>query len=262
VAARSSDRSHLDRINARVIACELCPRLVAYRAEIGRVKRRAFRDDTYWARPVPSFGDADARLVVVGLAPAAHGANRTGRMFTGDSSGEWLYRALHRAGFANQPTSHRSDDGLALRGAYITAAGRCAPPANKPTTTELEACRPYLIAELKCFLARASPARPLVILALGAIAHAAACTALEACRVTIPRPRPRFGHGATTQLEDGNVTLLASYHPSRQNTQTGRLTERMLDDIMRTARKRLAATPRKNRPGRTVPAKGTRPPTT
>ena len=262
MAATSSEQTTLDRINSRVVDCRLCPRLVAYRAEIGRVKRRAFRDETYWARPVPSFGDPKARLIVVGLAPAAHGANRTGRMFTGDSSGDWLYRALHRAGFANQPTSHRRDDGLALRGAYITAAGRCAPPDNKPTTAELEACRPYLIAEMESFLSHASHTRPLAVLALGAIAHAAAFAALTSCGVTIPRPRPRFGHGAITRLQDGRVAVLASYHPSRQNTQTGRLTEPMLDAIMLKAKELLGLTPPKSRPEPTARARGTRRPRT
>jgi uracil-DNA glycosylase family 4 len=258
VAARRSNNPDLDRINARVVKCEHCPRLVAYRAEIGRVKRRAFRQETYWARPVPSFGDPAARLLVVGLAPAAHGANRTGRMFTGDSSGDWLYRALHRAGFANQPTSHRRDDGLALCGAYITAAARCAPPDNRPTPRELDVCRAYLIAELEVFLSCASGERPLVVLALGAIAHAATLTAFETCGVAVPRPRPRFGHGAITGLGDGQVTLVASYHPSRQNTQTGRLTEPMLDDVMLAVKRALDVTPPTNRQDRRASARGTR----
>lgn len=262
MAAHRSGNSDLDHINARVVECERCPRLVAYRAEIGRVKRRAFREETYWARPVPSFGDPAARLIVVGLAPAAHGANRTGRMFTGDSSGDWLYRALHRAGFANRPTSSHRDDGLALRGAYITAAAHCAPPDNRPTPRELDACRPYLIAELECFLSRASHEHPLVVLALGAIAHAATLSALETCGVPMPRPRPKFGHGAITRLGDGNVMLVASYHPSRQNTQTGRLTEPMLDDVMMAVKSSLDVTPPTNRPDRRASARGTRRPTT
>jgi len=183
-------------------------------------------------------------------------------MFTGDSSGDWLYRALHRAGFANQPTSHHRDDGLALRGAYITAAARCAPPDNRPTPRELNACRPYLIAELESFLSRASAARPLVVLALGAIAHAATVAALETCGVPVPRPRPQFGHGAITRLLEGKVTLVASYHPSRQNTQTGRLTEPMLDDVMSVVKSALAVTPPTNRPDRRASARGTRRPTT
>jgi uracil-DNA glycosylase family 4 len=258
VTKRSTHGAALARINARVVGCEKCPRLVLYRREIGRVKRRAFRDETYWARPVPSFGDPDARLIIVGLAPAAHGANRTGRMFTGDSSGDWLYRALHRAGFANQPTSRRLDDHLKLRGAYITAAGRCAPPGNKPTRAELDACRPYLVAELESFLVRASRSCPLVVLTLGAIAHAASFAALGECGATIPRPRPRFSHGAVTALDDDNVIVLASYHPSRQNTQTGRLTEPMLDDVMRTAKGSLGVMPPRNRRDPRTPAKGTR----
>lgn len=258
VDRRRSAQTTLDRINARIVACEHCPRLVAYRREIGRVKRRAFREETYWARPVPSFGDPTSRLLLVGLAPAAHGANRTGRMFTGDSSGDWLYRALHRAGFASQPTARHRDDGLELRGAYITAAGHCAPPDNKPTPAELDACRPYLIAELEYFLARSSVDRPLVVLALGAIAHAAVLAALRACSVSVSRPRPRFGHGVIARLADGKVILLDTYHPSRQNTQTGRLTEPMLDAILGTAKDLLAAKPPRSRPGRAGLAKETR----
>jgi len=257
VDRRSSERTTLDRINARIVACERCPRLVAYRREVGRVKRRAFREETYWARPVPSFGDPTSRLLIVGLAPAAHGANRTGRMFTGDSSGDWLYRALHRAGFASQPNARHRDDGLELRGAYITAAGHCAPPDNKPTPAELDACRPYLIAELEYFLSFASRTRPLVLLALGAIAHAAALAALEACGVVVSRPRPRFGHGAIARLAD-QVILLDTYHPSRQNTQTGRLTEPMLDAILGTAKDLVAAKPPRSRPGLAGLAKETR----
>ncbi len=230
----------LARINREVVACTRCPRLVAYRQRIGREKRRAFRDQTYWAKPVPGFGDPEARLVVVGLAPAAHGANRTGRMFTGDRSGEWLYRALFRAGFANQPTSVARNDGLELRAAYITAAARCAPPENKPTPTELAACMPFLVREIEVLLrANAAPGRPLVIVALGSIAFTAVLRVVAELGVCAPRPRPRFAHAAEITLSDA-VTLLASYHPSQQNTQTGRLTEAMLDAVFTRARELIA----------------------
>jgi len=229
----------LERLNARVVRCRACPRLVEHREHVAATKRRAFRDDIYWGKPVPAFGDPAARLLIVGLAPAQHGANRTGRMFTGDSSGDWLYRALHRAGFANQPTSRSRDDGLALRSAYITAAARCAPPDNKPTVEELAACRPYLANEVRIFASAATPAKPLVVLALGAIAHATVLATLAELDITLPRPRPRFGHGAVATFDDGRVRLVDSYHPSRQNTQTGKLTEAMLDAVLAEA-KRLA----------------------
>jgi uracil-DNA glycosylase family 4 len=223
------------RINARVVRCRACPRLVEYREEIGRAKRRAYRDQTYWARPVPGFGDPDARLVVVGLAPAAHGANRTGRMFTGDRSGQWLYRALFRAGFATQPESSARDDGLALRDAYVTAAARCAPPDNKPTPEEIRRCGDYLVSELEHFRKRAQGPKPLVVLPLGHIAFRATLDALRATGMPIPSPLPSFRHGAEHALDE-RITLLSSYHPSQQNTQTGRLTERMLDAIFTRAR--------------------------
>jgi len=206
---------------------------------VGRVRRRAFRDQTYWARPVPAFGDPGARLLVVGLAPAAHGANRTGRMFTGDRSGQWLYRALHRAGFANQPDSVDAGDGLRLRGAYISAAARCAPPANKPTPEELERCRGFLADELRILHAAAAARdRGIVVLALGAIAFKACLAALADCGIATPRPRPEFGHGIAHRMTD-DCTLVASYHPSQQNTQTGRLTEEMLDGVFATVRELL-----------------------
>jgi uracil-DNA glycosylase family 4 len=227
----------LERLNARVVRCRACPRLVEHRETVAVTKRRAFRDDTYWGKPVPAFGDPAAKLLVVGLAPAQHGANRTGRMFTGDSSGDWLYRALHRARFASQPTSRSREDGLTLRSAYITAAARCAPPDNRPSVEELAACRPYLVAELAAFLVGATPGKPLVVLALGAIAHAAVLAALGDNGVTLPRPRPRFAHDAVTSLADGRVRLVDSYHPSRQNTQTGKLTEAMLDQALATAKR-------------------------
>lgn len=244
---RASAEQILTRIAREVIACSRCPRLVAYRERIGREKRRAFRDQPYWAKPVPGFGDPHARLLIVGLAPAAHGANRTGRMFTGDRSGEWLYRALNRAGFANQPTSVHRDDGLRLRGAYVSAAVRCAPPSNKPTPEELAACRPFLARELATLRsANAAPGRPLVIVALGAIAFRAVLRILADHGEALPRPLPRFAHGAEARIAE-DLLLLASYHPSQQNTQTGRLTEPMFDSIFARARTLLAPTANVNR---------------
>jgi uracil-DNA glycosylase family 4 len=192
------------------------------------VKRRQFRDDEYWGRPLPGFGDARARLLIVGLAPAAHGGNRTGRMFTGDDSGLWLLRAMHGAGFASLPTSERRDDGLELHDAYITAAARCAPPDNKPTLDELARCRPYLVRE------RGILERVRVIVALGRIGFAAVLATERALGRTVPKPLPRFGHGSEAKI--GSITLLGSYHPSRQNTQTGKLTATMLATIFARAR--------------------------
>lgn len=212
----------LAALEADVVACRRCPRLVAWREEVGTVRRASFRDQRYWARPVPGFGDPEARLVIVGLAPAAHGANRTGRMFTGDRSGDFLYASLWRLGLASQPTSVSADDGLRLRGAYITAPVRCAPPANKPTPEERDRCRPFLDAELALL------ARWRVVLALGGFGFGVVADLLGA------RPRPRFGHGAAAELPDGRW-LVGSYHVSQQNTFTGRLTPAMLDDVVRRA---------------------------
>jgi len=213
----------LERIEAEVVACRLCPRLVAWREQVGREKRAAFRADDYWARPVPGFGDPDAELAVVGLAPAAHGANRTGRMFTGDRSGDFLSAALHRAGYANRPTSEHRGDGLRLSGVWITAPVRCAPPANKPTPTERDACRPYLERELALLV------RLRTILVLGSFGYQVMSGLLGV------RPRPAFAHGLEVALGDGR-TLLCSYHVSQQNTFTGTLTPQMLDAVLTRAR--------------------------
>jgi uracil-DNA glycosylase family 4 len=215
----------LAALAARIERCRACPRLVAWREEVARVRRRAYRDDVYWGRPVPGFGDPDARIVLVGLAPAAHGANRTGRMFTGDRSGDFLYAALHRAGLATQPCSRSRDDDLRLVGVFITAACRCAPPDNRPAPEELARCAPFLDREL----ALLGSAR--VLLALGAIGWAAVLGHLSRAGLALPRPQPRFGHGAEAPLE-GRGVLLGSYHPSQQNTQTGRLTPAMLDAVL------------------------------
>jgi uracil-DNA glycosylase family 4 len=217
-------RRELTVIAEEVVRCRACPRLVAWREEVARTKRRAYQDEVYWGKPVPGFGDARARLVVVGLAPGAHGANRTGRMFTGDASGDFLYAALHRAGIASQPASARRGDGLALRGCFITAACRCAPPENRPAPDELERCSPFLDRELAAL-------RPRAVLALGAIAWRAALDALDRAGVAIPRPRPPFAHGAEF-APPGGPALVASYHVSRQNTQTGRLTPAMFDAVL------------------------------
>jgi uracil-DNA glycosylase len=219
----------LDDLEREIVVCRACPRLVAWREEVGRVKRRAFADEEYWARPVPGFGDPDPWLMIVGLAPAAHGANRTGRMFTGDRSGDFLVAALHRAGMASRPTSVSRDDGLRLIGCRMTAPVRCAPPANRPTPDERARCLPFLHRELElCPGTR-------VLLALGAIGWDAVLRALAP-----PRPWPRFGHGA--EAEVGGMHLLGTYHPSQQNVFTGRLTAEMLDRVLARARE-LGASP-------------------
>jgi len=223
------------RLNDDIVSCRRCPRLRAHCEEIARVKRRAFRDQTYWGRPVPGFGDTRARVLLCGLAPAAHGANRTGRMFTGDDSGSWLYGALHRTGFATRPTASGRDDGLALRDAFITASARCAPPDNTPTPSELAACAPFLDREIDLL------DRTRVVVALGQIAwNTMLRRVLRVADGSCPSPRPKFGHGAEARVRiragGALVTLLGSYHPSRQNTNTGRLTRPMLEAVLLRAR--------------------------
>jgi len=222
----------LRALEKKVTSCRRCPRLVAWREEVARDRRASFAAEKYWGRPVPGFGDSDARLVVVGLAPAAHGANRTGRMFTGDRSGEWLYRALHRAGFSLHPQSLHRDDGLRLVDAYVTAVVRCAPPSNRPTPAERDNCLPYLVDELRLL----RNAR--VLLALGRFAWDGCIRALRALDVDIRRCPP-FGHNRHEVA--GRYQLLASYHPSQQNTFTGRLTEPMFDRVFARARGILEA---------------------
>ena len=220
-----------DRLAAQIASCRRCPRLVAWREHVATEKRAAYRDQEYWGRPVPGFGDPAARLVVIGLAPAAHGANRTGRMFTGDRSGDWLFRALHRARFASRADSERRNDGMRLTDAWITAPVRCAPPANKPTAEERDTCAPWLDAELELL----TNAR--VFLALGQIGYHELWGQFKRRGVELPRPRPKFGHGTIVELDDRAV--VTSYHPSQQNTFTGRLTEPMFDEVFATARRLL-----------------------
>jgi uracil-DNA glycosylase family 4 len=222
----------LEQLNEEIIHCRKCPRLVEYREKIAREKRRAFRDWEYWGRPVPGFGDSHAKLLILGLAPAAHGGNRTGRVFTGDRSGDFLYEALYRAGFANQPDSTRRDDGLKLKDAYIAAAVRCAPPVNKPLPSELANCRPYFEMELRLI-------RPRAILALGSIAMRAYLGMLKERGEIKTFAALPFRHGASYQLPGGLPRLFASYHPSQQNTFTGKLTEAMLVRLLRDIRRYL-----------------------
>jgi len=224
--------STLAAVRRAVIACERCPRLRRYCAAVAGTRKRAFRDHVYWGRPVPGFGDPRARLLVVGLAPAAHGGNRTGRMFTGDASGDWLYEALHRFGFASQPESVSRDDGLALADCYVTASVRCAPPANRPAPAETAACRRYLVAELSLL------PRVEVVVVLGHFAHDAFMAASGWAAKLQARRRPRFAHGAEARLPDGTL-LLTSYHPSQRNTNTGLLTRRMFHGVFARARRAL-----------------------
>jgi uracil-DNA glycosylase family 4 len=216
-------KDSLERLEREVTHCRRCPRLVEWREGVAADPPRRYRGQTYWARPVPGFGDPRARIVIVGLAPAAHGGNRTGRIFTGDRSGDWLFASLHRCGLANQPESVDLDDGLRLLDARVTAVNRCAPPANRPTTGERDNCLPYLVEELG-LLSRAR-----VIVALGSYGWDGALLALRARGVEVPRPKPRFGHGAEARV--GEMTLFGCFHPSQQNTFTGRLTEGMMDSV-------------------------------
>jgi uracil-DNA glycosylase family 4 len=215
------DFAHLER---RIVSCKRCPRLVRWRRHIAREKTRRFDDWQYWGKPVPGFGDPTARVLVVGLAPAAHGANRTGRMFTGDRSGEWLYRTLHKSGFASQPESHHRADGLRLTDCYITAACRCAPPANEPLSEELASCRGFLLDELRLLK------QVRLVVGLGKIGHQTAFRALAHLGRARESPAPKFAHGSHAQLNE-DLTLMASFHPSQQNTFTGRLTEPMFESV-------------------------------
>jgi uracil-DNA glycosylase family 4 len=227
--------STLEQVREQIVTCQACPRLRSYCQTIAREKRRAYLLETYWGRPVPGFGDPDARLLIVGLAPAAHGANRTGRVFTGDGiggSGDFLMSALHRAGFANIPTSRHPDDGLTLTDAFIAAAVRCAPPGNKPTPEEIARCLPHLGAEIDAL------PNVRVVVALGKIGFDAYLKLLRG-RGGVARPKPEFGHGSVATLPDGN-TLIGCYHPSRQNTNTGKLTQTMMNRVFATARRHLA----------------------
>ena len=222
----------LEQLNRSIVSCRKCPRLARYREKIAREKRRAFREWNYWGKPVPGFGDRRAELLILGLAPAAHGANRTGRMFTGDRSGDFLYKALHEAGFANQPVSTRRGDGLELRNAYITAVLRCAPPANKPLPAEMSNCRAYLESELELI-------RPRAVLVLGGIAMRAYLRLLNDCGQIASAGAFPFRHGASYALGKGLPRLFVSYHPSQQNTFTGKLTDEMLTRVLRNIRRFL-----------------------
>jgi len=235
-ALRTEPSASLASVRQAIVDCEDCPRLRRYCQTIAREKKAAHRDETYWGRPVPGFGDPEARLLLVGLAPAAHGANRTGRVFTGDGSGDFLAAALHATGFANIATSRRADDGLTLRDAYILAAVRCAPPANKPTPGEIVRCRRHLTAEI------AALPRLRVVIALGKIGHDAYLAYLAATHGVRPRPRPAFGHGSEADLGGGLPLLLGCYHPSRQNTNTGKLTAPMMRAVFERARGIIGAT--------------------
>jgi uracil-DNA glycosylase family 4 len=223
----------LEVLNNEIVDCRKCPRLVVYREKVAREKRRAFRDWTYWGKPVPGFGDARAELLILGLAPAAHGANRTGRVFTGDRSGDFLYAALHKTGFANQPTSVRPGDGLRLKNAYIAATIRCAPPANKPLPSEIANCRGYLVRELEIL-------QPRAVLALGKIAWDAYLEILKQRGLIASRAAYHFAHGAEAELPGRGARLFGVYHPSQQNTQTGRVTPAMYGQVLRRIRRFLS----------------------
>lgn len=226
--AQGAAATRLKQLNLRVVCCRRCPRLLDWCARVATEKRAAYSHEPYWGRPVSSFGDPEASILIVGLAPGAHGANRTGRMFTGDRSGDWLFRALHRAGLASQPDSRRVNDGLSLKGVYITAAVRCAPPKNRPTPTERDRCRPFLEEELDILV------NTRVIVALGGLAFSQLLRIFKGRGEAIPLPLPKFSHGVEVQLE--RAIILASYHPSQQNTFTGKLTEPMFDAIWERAR--------------------------
>jgi uracil-DNA glycosylase family 4 len=229
----STKSTPLKILNDEIVACRKCPRLVAYREKVAQEKRRAFRDWTYWGKPIPGFGDAKAQLLVLGLAPAAHGGNRTGRVFTGDRSGDFLFSALYEAGFANQPTSVKRDDGLQLKDAYVAASVRCAPPANKPLPSEILNCRGYLICELQIL-------RPRAVLALGKIAWDAYLEILKQNGAIKSRAAYRFAHGAEVALPGDGAHLFGVYHPSQQNTQTGRVTPAMYAQVLQRIRRFLS----------------------
>jgi uracil-DNA glycosylase family 4 len=224
----------LDQLSGTITRCRRCPRLVRWREQVANKPPRRYHDMEYWAKPLPGFGDPKARVLIVGLAPAANGGNRTGRMFTGDRSGDWLYGALHAFGFANQANSEHRNDGLKLKDCYITAAVRCAPPDNKPTRIEFRRCRPYLVEELKLF----NDLR--VVIALGKIAFDSFLAAYQEIGGVLPKPRPKFGHAVSVVLPDG-LRLICSYHPSQQNTFTGKLTQRMFRNIFKQAGAALAS---------------------
>jgi uracil-DNA glycosylase family 4 len=222
----------LEGLNSAIVHCKKCPRLVRWREAVAKNPPRRYQGQTYWAKPLPGFGDPHARLLIVGLAPAAHGGNRTGRIFTGDRSGDWLYAALYEAGFSNRPQSEHRDDGLKLSDCYIAAAVRCAPPDNKPTLAEFTRCRPYLVQELRLL------PNIRVVIALGRIAFDAVLTAVRENGDAIPKPRPQFGHGRSVLLPNG-LALIGSFHPSQQNTFTGKLTKPMFRAIFQQARTAL-----------------------
>jgi len=226
-------KENIRTLQQKIITCTRCPRLVTWREQVAQEKVKRFVDDEYWAKPLPSFGDPQARFLIIGLAPAAHGGNRTGRMFTGDRSGDWLFRALHKAGFANQPASVHRNDGLKLNDCYITATLRCAPPQNKPTFEEIANCRPYLLSEIELLK------NVRVILGLGKIGFDNALSAFSEIYGLKMIPRPKFAHGAEYRL-NSNLTLLGTFHPSQQNTFTGKLTEEMFDKIFRRVRQLLS----------------------